>query len=239
MPRYILFLSILLWGALPAGAETFTFSAREKSLMDKIGAEILKVAYSRLGHDIQVRERPGTRALTESNSGHNDGVVMRLEKVMAKNRNLVKVNVPLWEFQVAVFAVKPIHNIQDWQDINARSVATYRGYKYVESKLTGPHRDLVSSFDIGMKMLAKGRFDLLVYGRLDGLESASRVKPTQLFCQSNIASFDEFHMVHHRHQYLVHDLEKQLAAMQQSGELAQIQKRVLNENIGAYSGLCE
>ncbi|WP_069186173.1 substrate-binding periplasmic protein [Candidatus Terasakiella magnetica] len=204
-----------------------------------MGAEILKEAYGRLGHTIMVKQRPGSRAIKESNSGLNDGVVMRLEKVMIKNENLLKVDVPLWKFQVAVFSPSPVLSVKNWDDINKKRAATYLGYKYIESKLVGKKHDLVPSFEIGMRMLSKKRFDYLIYGKLDGLEAASKVKPRNIYCTSPIEEYDEFHMVHKSHAALVPKLNEVLRKMEKSKEIEKIQMRVLEEHIGEYSKLCD
>lgn len=225
--------------ALPLQAVTLTLSAREDSLMDEVGAAVLKEAYQRLGHNIIIEQRPGLRALHEGNSGASDGVVMRLEKVLRENLGLYKISVPIWNFEVAVFTKKNFPAIENWKDLEQTFSATYRGYKYVESRLKKQQHVLVSSFDTGMQMLQMGRFDTLVYGRLDGLRAVKSINGQGIACHSGIEKFPEFHMVHRRHKNLIIALEKVLTEMKANGRLKEIQDHVLQEKLGDVAKLCE
>ncbi len=214
-------------------------TARENSLMDKIGEAILQEAYAEIGYKLDVDYLPGTRALRNASRGTSDGVVIRLDKVLSKNPALHKVSTPLWHFNVVTFSTDINNKFESWKSLSGKRLGTYHGYKYIESKLANESLNRSSTFEIGFNMLLRNRTEAIVLGQLDGLSALQKIEQTNVVCHKPIESFPEYHMLHENHVDLIPKIEAVLTKMNDNGRLKSIQDKILLNALGPQiAALC-
>ncbi len=81
--KKVLFLltTILIFTEISYAEPTLIFTQIKDTPDQMIGAEILKVAYGKIGIPIEMAVMPGKRALKESSKGKADGEVHRIFKI--------------------------------------------------------------------------------------------------------------------------------------------------------------
>ena len=111
MKKFLLILTITIFLTKVLNAQPILIFAQIRDTPDQIiGAEILKVAYGKIGISIKMVDMPGKRALTESSSGRVDGEVHRIVEIADEYPTLLKVPTPINYIEPSVFSKK--HNFK-------------------------------------------------------------------------------------------------------------------------------
>ncbi|WP_457390387.1 substrate-binding periplasmic protein [Roseateles sp. P5_E1] len=225
--------TVLAAMALDAGAAGALPSTLRLARLDgvpdqRIGSEILKVAYARLGIDLQFVAVPALRSLLESSEGRLDGEVQRILNVEAQYPTLLAVRPSINYIEPAAFVKKLDFKIQGWPSIAAYQVGIVRGVGSSEAGTQGMARvTAVPSMEALMRMVAAERIDVAVNDRLSGMLILQ-----QLGLQGEVHPLDPplqhiplYHFLHVRHAELLPRVEETLRGMAASGELEQIRSR--------------
>ncbi len=96
MKHIVFILIVTLSLTNESNAETILRFTQIKDTPDQmVGAEIIKVAYSRIGISVETFELPGSRALKESSEGRADGEIHRIFEVGEAYPTLIRVPTPI------------------------------------------------------------------------------------------------------------------------------------------------
>ena len=196
----------------------------------RIGGEILKTVYARLGIDVQFVAVPPLRSLVESSEGRLDGEVQRILNVEAQYPTLVAIRPSINFIEPSAFVKKQDFKVQGWPSIAAYRIGIVRGVGSSEAGTRGmAHVTAVPSMDALMRMLAAERIDVAVNDRLSGILILQ-----QLGLQGDLRPLDPplqrtplYHFLHMKHLDLVPRVEEALRGMAASGELEQIRVRAV------------
>jgi len=234
--------TVLAAMALDAGAAGALPSTLRLARLDgvpdqRIGSEILKVAYARLGIDLQFVAVPALRSLLESSEGRLDGEVQRILNVEAQYPTLLAVRPSINYIEPAAFVKKLDFKIQGWPSIAAYQVGIVRGVGSSEAGTQGMARvTAVPSMEALMRMVAAERIDVAVNDRLSGMLILQ-----QLGLQGEVHPLDPplqhiplYHFLHVRHAELLPRVEETLRGMAASGELEQIRSRAVKRIVEEY-----
>lgn len=219
--------------ALDAGAAGAVPAALRLARLDgvpdqRIGSEILKVAYARLGIELQFVAVPALRSLLESSEGRLDGEVQRILNVETRYPTLLAVRPSINYIEPAAFVKKLDFKVQGWPSIAAYQIGIVRGVGSSEAGTQGMSRvTAVPSMEALMRMVAAERVDVAVNDRLSGMLILQQVG-----LQGEVHPLDPplqhiplYHFLHVRHAELLPRIEETLRGMVASGELEQIRSR--------------
>ena len=195
-----------------------------------IGEVILREAYARLGITLDIIKVPGERALRMANRGDVAGDIHRLDGLSATYPNLIKVSPPINFLDGAVFTRTVSFPVDGWDSLRPYRIGILRGTKFVEQNTLEMDRHVVGSYEGLIKMLNRGRIDVMVVPYLSGAfqirqigadgEEATALEP-------RLTKLDLYHYLHVRHEPLVKRISNVLETMRSSGELEAIRKRVV------------
>lgn len=205
--------------------------ARLEGVPDQwIGSEILKVAYARLGIQVQFVAVPPLRSLVESSEGRVDGEVQRILNVETQYPTLVALRPSINFIEPAAFVKRADFKVQGWESIAPYRVGIVRGVGSSEAGTRGMSRvTAVPSMEALMRMVAAERVDVAVNDRLSGvlilhqLGLASEVHPLD----PPLQRIPLYHLLHVKHLDLIPRVEETLRGMAAGGELEQIRARAV------------
>lgn len=211
-------------------ARTLHFSALEGTVNTDISELVLKEAYARLGIKINVRRYPGDRSLRYSNRGDTDGELFRIDNINFKYQNLVKVSVPVNEMEAVAYSKRDDIKASGWSSLLPYKVGIRKGVKFSEygTKLMKPY--VVNLNQQLVSILLKGKVDLIVLSRGNGLEMIKKFKSPEIKAiEPPIQKYSLFHYLHKKNSYLVPGLEKVLGEMEAEGFIKNLRKSVLEK----------
>lgn len=196
-----LFFIILLFPSLLIAQEQLKFSYFQES---QYYFELLKEAYAELDIEIITAEVPPERALQMSNDGRLDGEVVRSEEVLKIFPNLMIVPVPLYHFEIVVYTVDTIFEVDGWESLRPYRMAIRRGYRTVEMNTEGMDRTLVDDMRQAYMMLNSGRVDIIVNASGDERTVIKELGYTHIKTLSNpIMSMPLYHLLNKKYEYLI------------------------------------
>ena len=179
-----------------------------------MATQILKRAYERAGHDLEIVFLPGRRSLVESNSGRFDGELIRLPVIEKDYPNLVRVDAPLLNISLYAFSHSPaVAEITSWQDLNKYRIVMRRGVKILEANVKAPNVILVDSSDQLFNILERGRADLVI------TNSRTAILYARTGIQRSPALYDQagYHYIHKSHPELVKQIGASLRELKEAG----------------------
>ena len=204
--------------------------AAESTVDTVISEVILREAYARLGIKIDILKVPAERALRMANRGDVAGDAQRIDGLSETYPNLIKVSPPINFISGTAFSKTASFSIDGWDSLRPYRIGIIRGIKFAEQNTVGMDRHLVGNYESLLKMLDRGRIDVMVSPYLNGLfqirqlgansEGVSALEPP-------ISHIDLFHYLHVRHELLVERISNVLETMRATGELAAIRQHVV------------
>ncbi|WP_200956031.1 ABC transporter substrate-binding protein [Pelomonas sp. Root1444] len=203
----------------------------------RIGGEILKVAYARLGIQVQFVPVPALRSLLESSEGRVDGEVQRILLVETQYPTLIALRPSINFIEPSAFVKRLDFKVQGWPSVAPYRVGIVRGVGSSEAGTRGMRRvTAVASMEALMRMVAAERVDVAVNDRLSGA-----LVLQQLGLESEVRPLDPplqrvalYHFLHVKHQDLVPRVEEVLRGMAASGELEQLRARAVRDLLEQY-----
>ncbi|MFP4375929.1 MAG: substrate-binding periplasmic protein [Spirochaetales bacterium] len=202
-------------------------TAASSGILDRI----LEEAFARAGHEVSFAMLPAERALRDADSGVADGVVARIDGLDDSYRNLVRIPVSIiesWDF--VAFTRPHVSDIRQWSDLSNHNVVFVRGWKIIEQNIPAARSVVtVSSTELAFRMLARGRADVVVSARLDGVVMARQLGFEDLKVhEPPLASLSLYPYIHRRHEELVPALAQALGDMKADGTFYEIYASVLS-----------
>lgn len=186
----------------------------------RIGQEVLKEAYRRIGVQLSFKELPAERALIESNAGRSDGDLMRVEGLEATYPNLVQVPVAIVYVEGVVFAKTVKFAVSGWDSLKPYKIGTRIGLKFAENGTAGMDVTKSANMVDSLRNLEAGRVDVVVLPRIAGMEALKEGRLTDLTpLEPPVATTALYPYLHKKHLPLVPQITEVLKKMEKTGEL--------------------
>jgi len=224
----LLLLGILVFLTGPVGTaftEEFVFTSSysppysrqdEQGILDRVLAE----AFRRLGHEFSVTPAPAERGLRDANAGIADGVMARVAHMDTMYPNLRRIESPTIPFRDFVaFSLQELGPIRDWEDLGPYNVAHVRGWKIIENNVpTAKSVIALETTERLFRVLARGRVDVAINARLDGLLMAGELGiPGVIVHEPPLASLSLYACIHKDHEELAAPLGAAIEEMKRDG----------------------
>jgi len=200
-------------------------NADRTGFQDQVVAEV----FQRLGLKGRVEiYKASARALINANNNVDQGVAMRVKGLDNKFPNLVRVEERLISNDFVAYSKDPDIKIVDWNSLEPY-VATYiHGWLIFERNLVaGQRKHAVKQPDQMFIMLDKGRVELVLYERWQGLQRARDTGVKVTVHEPPLASVDMYMYVHKDHAHLAPKMASTLRDMKADGSYQAIVDRTL------------
>lgn len=199
---------------------------------DRQGFQDLVVAevFRRIGLKGQVEIYDASaRALTNANQDIDQGVAMRIRGLEKKYPNLVRVDEPLIQNDFVAYSKNPEITIKDWDSLKPYIVAYVHGWVIFERNLSPEQKKhSVTKPEQMFSMLEKGRVDLVLYERWQGLQEARDSGILVTVHEPPLASVDMFMYINNNYAELAPRMAQALKDMKADGSYQDIYNRTLN-----------
>lgn len=133
-------------------------------------------AFRRAGLQLKLIQLPAERALQNANKGIEDGEVSRVAGIHKIYTNLIPVEEKLVDHHFVAFTRHAKLDHASWKSLKDYSVGYIRGYKIVEKNVPpGTETTTANDAEQLFNMLDKGRVDIAIYRRWEGLTLAQQM----------------------------------------------------------------
>lgn len=228
--RAVLFGSLFL-GSL-CEAQTVLRIARIANVPDQqVGAEILTVAYGKLGIQLQFIDGPAKRSLLESSDGRLDGEVQRVLDVQNEYPTLLPIQVPINYIEPMAFTKRANFPVTSWDSLHPYKIGIVRGVGSSERGTAGmPQVEPTSTMDQMMLLLNADRIDVAVNDLFSGVFVLRRLGLLDVIHPlfPALQHIELYHFLNERHRALVPQIEATLRQMKSSGELTSLRKKIMD-----------
>jgi len=206
------------------------FSTLQGMYIAKICSQVLIEAYQKLGVKLQIIDYPAKRALLMSNSGDVDGEVMRIEGAENDYPNLIRVKPQICAMESRVYVKDKKFKLTGWHSLKPFIIGIHRGHLYAAKGTKGMNAIELDTDDQLMRMLDKGRLDLVVAQVPDALRSIIKFNLSEIHSlDPSISYFPLYHYLHKKHVDLIPEIEMILKGMAIEGRMEVINHEFLSE----------
>ncbi|MFA9218598.1 MAG: hypothetical protein ACEQSK_16050 [Sphingomonadaceae bacterium] len=194
-------------------------AVENEPLIDQI-SPVVEEAYRRIGILAVSRKLPGERALAMLNSGELFGDVAHVEGLEKYYSNMIRVPVPLINFDAVVFSVRKNLSILVWSDLAPYNVCIRRGIKAIELATAGMKNIyMANGYEQIFAMLKVGRCDVAVLPRQAWLDVQRLNVKGLRSLEPPLQTWPMYHYIHKSHVYIIPMLTHELRTMQTNGLL--------------------
>ena len=225
LPRLLLLtLFCALGTAYGASNSTkMTFNRPMDTAQARFVIELMTRAYSQLGYELELIDFDHPEALAAADKGELDGQLGRIANIETRYENLVRVDFPLFKFELVMLT--GCHNCS-LQEL-AR-VAIRNGYPVTEQYLHSNNFDgqiiKLESVAAQLNLLAQRQVEAVVL--LDfHLKQGYLNRAEQPFIRHHLQNYYSYHYVHKRHEDKIPKLLAILQELETSGVVAQLRKK--------------
>lgn len=183
---------------------------------------VAKEAFRRAGLRLKLVRLPAERALINANAGIEDGEVSRIAGIEKAYPNLIPVPERLVEHHFVALTRNAELKQANWDALMPYSVGHIRGYKIFESNLKpGTQITTVDTAEQLMNMLDKGRIDIALYRRWEGIALAEKMGIKNIHViEPSLAEKEIFIYLHKRHADKIPAIAAALRAIKTEGLFA-------------------
>lgn len=226
------FIFTLLSGQPSFGDETkqITFSCWIPPDLPAFSAleQLYRESFAALGYSFTMVHRPAVRSLAAANQGITDGECVRVANYLELNSDsplervdvmVAKTNLEAWsydknlEFDVPASLLNPQHRIAYGQGTAVMQLFLARFPQL--------HLQEVSSINLGIKMLARERIDILIApGALVNQELARKETNVQIYSVGTLMALEGHPYLHQRHYALLPALVSELRKLTPVGGIS-------------------
>ncbi|OUR73898.1 hypothetical protein A9Q76_01895 [Arcobacter sp. 31_11_sub10_T18] len=227
----ILFLSFTLF-IFANDNKTLIFSLGQESPIQKISFDVLKIAYKKIGYDIESKYYPFERALITSNTGEVDGELSRIKGINSKYKNLIPITIPINFIEGYAFSWNKNLSIKNWDSLKQYNNLCVIGIKFVEKNLRqrGILCDEVAGITQTLKMLEKKRYDVVVLPKINGISGLRKTSIVDVQLVGNrLIKINLYHYLHKKNKHLIKKLQAVLLEMERSGRISKIREACIKK----------
>jgi polar amino acid transport system substrate-binding protein len=197
----------------------------QQGFLDLLIAELFK----RVGHEAEVIVYSASaRALANANSGIDAGVAMRIKGLEAKYPNLIRVPEKLIDNDFVAYSKGLPLITASWQSLDNYTVGYILGWQVFEKNLPqGVTREKVGDVQQLFSILERGRIELALYERWQGLWRARNEGLTVTLHEPPLAQSEMFIYIHNSYAHLVDRVAEALSEMKRDGSYQAIVAQTL------------
>lgn len=190
--------------------------------------QVAREAFRRLGVQIEVDTTPGKRSLINANTGLTDGELMRTAGFEKLYPNLIQVPEKISDMDFVAYTTRDdIQGPLTWSSLPAYSITYPTGWKIFDREVKAEAITKVRSIEDLFVMLDKGRADLALADRWEGLYLTHEYARPARIIEPPLATAPMYIYLNRKHAELVPRLAKSLAAMKADGTYKKIFDSVL------------
>lgn len=216
--KALVFLSISFAFFVQAQAKTLVFDQLGNNPPHQQATMLLKIAYDNLGIDLAYKQMPLSRSYREANLGRLDGLQGRVPEQSMHFPHLIKVKVPIIEFNVTIVADKTQCGDCDLEDIT--KAATVNGYAalnlYLNENQLPMHIDYVENRSTVQRLFDRKRVEAMIVS--DVLVSPAYFDDTNRYRIHYLCKVQTFHYLHEKHHALVQPVTRELTKLLYSNQ---------------------
>jgi polar amino acid transport system substrate-binding protein len=201
-------------------------TADRNGFQDRVVGE----AFKRIGLKARVEVyEASARALINANQNVDQGVAMRIHGLNKKYPNLIRIEEPIIENDFVAYSIDADFPTTGWQSLEPYILAYIHGWLVFERNLVdGQQKHAVKKPEQMFSMLGKGRVDLVLYERWQGLEMARHSGISVKVLEPPLASVDMYMFIHKDYAELAPKLADALRSMKADGTYQLIFDQTLN-----------
>ncbi|MES9960468.1 MAG: transporter substrate-binding domain-containing protein [Sedimenticola sp.] len=170
-------------------------------------------------------EERGLRALDKGLDDGNLPRVAGLEKIYP---NIRQVPGKVMDFNFQVFSMNPDVVVDGWDSLQNYDVAFVTGWKILEQNVKARSITKVSTSEQLFRLLHRGRAQLVIYEKWQGLELARKLGLKGIIAlEPPLISKEVFLYVNKRHESLIPELAEALEQMKADGSYGHIEDKTL------------
>lgn len=181
--------------------------------------DTLTEAYAKLGLAIDYVDMPRQRSLVEANLGRIDGELARIESIAAEYSNLLRVDFPLYSFDIVLVADRRDCGVCNFSKVE--NLAYINGVRLVENFLQANSRDKALAEASNLKqlisMLKNKRVEAAIMTDFEFNESG--LAENRHYIKVPLQRALAYHYLHQDHADIADDLAKILEQMHASGRI--------------------
>jgi len=181
--------------------------------------ETLAEAYAKLGMAIEYVEMPRQRSLVEANQGRIDGELARIDSIGGEYKNLVRVDFPLYSFDIVLVADRRDCGVCNFSQIE--NLAFINGVRLVEDFLQQNSRGKAIAEANNIKqllsLLENKRVEAAIMTDFEYQESG--LADNRHYIKVPLERSLSYHYLHKNHADLADDLAAILEQMHDSGRI--------------------
>lgn len=199
-----------------------------------IGAQMVKEIYGQLNIPVTFKPLPGKRALKLAKQGKVDGEAMRIMKVQEVAPTLIRLSPHINFVEGSVFTKEKTLDIKDWTSLKPHRVGIVRGAQYLQDGTRGfPSLHIAESGDALIDMLNRGRIDLIVTAKYNGMVLLRKRNLHQLIkpLSPPLTTLRLYNYLHVKHRKLAPIIEDHLRELYTSGELQKLREDLIRESL--------
>jgi len=196
---------------------------------------VAREAFRRAGLNLKLIQLPAERALLNANAGIEDGEVSRVAGIEKVYTNLIPVPEKLVDHHFVAFTRNAKLDKTTWDGLTPFTVGYIRGYKIIENNLKpGTRTNTANSAEQLLTMLDKGRIDIAIYRRWEGIVLAQKLGIKNIhIIEPSLAEKEIFIYLHKKHADKVDKVATALRQIKAEGLFA----RACNEAFAAFKPL--
>lgn len=192
-------------------ADTFVFAAPEDAPRAKAIVDTIRLAYQRLGHDIELSLLPAKRSLLHAQHDLSvDGELARIAEAQSELPSLIRVPVPIIEVPLQALSYTLDRPIPSFNELGQYKLVAVRGVVFTDNALKHLDTSYVNDMAQALALLDSKRVDLLIVPGL--FAKAPDVASRNLYLHP--APFEPvkiYHYLNQRHAALVPDLSRAMS----------------------------
>ena len=206
-------------------AEVYPFAGIKGLAEQEVGELIFKKICKNQRLECHIDMLPANRAERYVNASSSAGEIMRIWEYGYDNPDLIRVPTPYYNLQTALFVRNDNRlNIYSLQDISDVNVGVIRGVKYTNIIDTN-HNKLIEgrSTEQLMNLLTKGRIDVAVTSRFDGISTIQSMNiDNVMILPVELQTHPLYVYIHPQYAFLVPLIDDAINRIADSGELTKI-----------------
>ncbi|WP_413700460.1 substrate-binding periplasmic protein [Psychromonas sp. KJ10-10] len=208
---------------------TLTFSKVQNTQDQIVSAEILKVAYNKLGISINTIDMPPKRSIQEANESKVDGEVSRVFEIGQFYPQLIRIPTSINLIEPSVFSKNLNFTVTDCEALKYFSIAVVRGAKFAELCTKGmDYVFITNSLTQALNLLERDRVDVVIATKRNGLEMLKYLELDSIGILSPaLKSMPLHHYLNAKHKDLAVKVDDVLSKMEKSGELQTLRTQIL------------
>lgn len=230
----LILMAVLIFPATSLAKTTLTISAIKGSADAFAGVAVLEEAYSRVGIGMDVQWHLGNTGLKMVDAGQIDAELQRVDGIEKTYKNLIQVPVPINFIHAGVFAKGLDFPVTGWHSLRSFSIGVVRGVVFTERGARDFSTVETTDYEQLLGGLLKGRFDVAVMPRINGLAAIKKHKIQGIVeLEGVLETLFLYHYVNRKNADLVPKLERVLKKMLHEGTTRRLRDQV---NRGILSG---